>query len=358
MRMQAAVLRAPDKPFSLEDLELAPPGPGEALVRVVGAGMCRTDLHGRELPPSSMPMVLGHEGAGIVEAVGVGVTQVAPGDRVVMSYDSCGWCTQCLTGAAPYCAEFMPRNVTGRRIDGTTGAADLAGSPVAARWFGQSCFATHAIATERNMVPVDASLPLELLGPLGCGVQTGAGAVLLVLKVRPGSAIAVLGTGAVGIAAIMAARVAGASEIIGVDLQASRLETALKFGATRVVDGAEPDLAAAVGQVDYSFDTTGVPSVVNAAIVVLRTGGACALVAGLREPVIPTAALIGRTVQFVFAGGAVPQVFIPELIKLWQQDRFPFDQMIRTYPLDQINDAERDLASGASIKPVLLPQPL
>jgi aryl-alcohol dehydrogenase len=349
------VLRDPKTPFTLEDVELAAPGPGEALVRVVGTGLCRTDVHARELPRLPMPMILGHEGAGIVEAVGPGVTRVTPGDRVVMSFDSCGWCTQCLTGSSPYCTEFIPRNVTGMRTDGTTGATDPDGAPVAARWFGQSSFATHAVATERNMVPVDASLPLELLGPLGCGVQTGAGSVLLVLNVRPGSSIAVFGAGAVGIAAVLAAKAAGADEIVAVDLQASRRDMAMKLGATRVVDGADPDLAAAVGQVDYSFDNTGVPAVVTTALGVLRPGGACALVTGRAEPVIPTAALIGRSVHFVFEGGSVPQVFIPQLIKLWQQGRFPFDQMIRTYPLDRISDAERDFNSGETIKPVLLP---
>jgi aryl-alcohol dehydrogenase len=355
MRVQAAVLRDTTDPFGLEDFDLAEPGPGEALVRVVGSGICRTDVHIRALPQLPMPMILGHEGAGIVEAVGPGVTRVAPGDGVVMSFDSCGWCTQCLTGSAPYCAEFIPRNVTGRRIDGSTGATDLSGEQVGSRWFGQSSFATHAIATERNIVVVDATLPLEQLGPLGCGVQTGAGAVLNVLKVQPGASIAVFGTGTVGLSAILAARMAGATEIIAVDLQATRRETALEFGATRTVDGADPELAAAIGQVDFSFDNTGVPAVVNTAIGALRPGGACALVTASVEPVIPTAALMGRSVHFVFEGGSVPQVFIPRLIKLWQQDLFPFDKMIRTYPLSKINDAECDLDSGAAIKPVLLP---
>jgi aryl-alcohol dehydrogenase len=135
----------------------------------------------------------------------------------------------------------------------------------------------------------------------------------------------------------------------------SRRETALDFGATRVVDGADPDLAAAIGQVDCSFDNTGVPAVVRTALGAVRTGGACALVTASVEPVIPTAALIGRSVHFVFEGASVPQVFIPQLIKLWQQGRFPFDRLIRTYPLEKINDAEHDLDSGAAIKPVLLP---
>jgi aryl-alcohol dehydrogenase len=186
-------------------------------------------------------------------------------------------------------------------------------------------------------------------------VQTGAGAVLIVLRVSPGSTVAVFGAGAVGLAAILAARVAGATDIVAVDLLASRRDMAMTFGATRVVDGADPDLAAAVGQVDYALDNTGVPAVIRTSIHAVRTGGACALLTGVAEAVISPTDLIGRRVQFVFEGGAVPQVFIPRLIKLWQQDRFPFDQMIRTYRLDEINNAERDMDRGATIKPVLLP---
>ncbi|MET7328340.1 NAD(P)-dependent alcohol dehydrogenase [Nonomuraea sp. NPDC005650] len=355
MRAQAAILRDPGKPFTVEDVSLAPPGPGEALVRVAGAGMCHTDMLFRGLAELPMPMVFGHEGSGVVEEVGPGVTRVAPGDHVVMSYDSCGWCGRCLTGAAPYCDEFMARNFSGVRADGSTGATCSVGEPVAARWFGQSSFATHAVATERNLVVVDRSLPLELLGPLGCGLQTGAGSVLISLNVRPGAGIAVFGAGAVGLAAVMAAKVAGADEIVAVDLHASRRELALELGATRALDGADPDLVAAVGQVDHSFDTTGVPAVIRTAIAVLRPGGSCGLVGTGGEITLPPTALTGRTLRFIFEGDAVPQEFVPRLIRLWRQGRFPFDRLIRTYPLDAINDAERDSASGATVKPVLLP---
>ncbi|MFI7132361.1 NAD(P)-dependent alcohol dehydrogenase [Nonomuraea sp. NPDC050153] len=355
MRAQAAILRDPGKPFTVEDISLAPPGPGEALVRVAGAGMCHTDVLFRGLAELPMPMVFGHEGSGVVEAVGPGVTRVAPGDHVVMSYDSCGWCGRCLTGAAPYCDEFMARNLSGVRADGSTGAICSVGEPVAARWFGQSSFATHAVATERNLVTVDKSLPLELLGPLGCGLQTGAGSVLISLNVRAGAGIAVFGAGAVGLAAVMAAKAAGADEIVAVDLHASRRELALELGATRALDGADPDLAAAVGQVDHSLDTTGVPEVIRTAIAVLRPGGSCGLVGAGGEITLPPTALAGRTVRFIFEGDAVPQEFVPRLIRLWRQGRFPFDRLIRTYPLDAINDAERDSASGATVKPVLLP---
>jgi aryl-alcohol dehydrogenase len=359
MRIQAALLRDPAKPFTLEDIDLETPGPGEVLVRVAAVGMCHTDVVLRMLPQLRMPMVFGHEGAGVVAAVGPGVTRVAPGDDVVLSYDSCGWCPRCLTGAVSYCDEFMARNLSGVRADGTSGATDSAGMPVAARWFGQSSFASHAIATERNVVPVDPELPLEILGPLGCGLQTGAGSVLIALGVRPDTSIAVFGTGAVGLAAVMAAKVAGASDIIAVDLHSARRELALELGATRALDGADPGqgaLAAAIGQVDYCFDTTGVPAVATTAIAVLRPGGTCGLVgAGGGAITLRPEALAGRNVRYIMEGEAVPQEFIPRLIRLWRQGRFPFDRLIRRYPLDQINDAERDCADGTTIKPILLP---
>ncbi|MGW0591056.1 zinc-binding dehydrogenase [Streptosporangium sp. NPDC002607] len=210
------------------------------------------------------------------------------------------------------------------------------------------------VATGQRLV--ETVLPLELLGPLGCGLQTGAGSVLVALKVRAGSSIAIFGTGAVGLAAVMAAKVAGATDIIAVDLHAGRRELALELGATRVVDGADPELAAVIGGVDYSFDTTGVSGVISTAIAALRPGGVCGLVgAGGGEVTISPMALAGRSVTYILEGDAVPQLFIPELISLWWQGRFPFDRLIRTYPLGEINDAERDSLSGVTIKPVLLP---
>lgn len=358
MRVQAALLRDPAKPFTIEEVDLGDPGPGEALVRVAGVGMCHTDMVFRAFPELGMPMVFGHEGSGVVEAVGPGVTRVAPGDHVVMSYDSCGWCEPCLSGSAPYCDEFMLRNISGVRADGSTGATDSTGAAVAARWFGQSSFATHAVATERNLVKVDPELPLATLGPLGCGFQTGAASVLLALGVRPTSGVAVFGAGAVGLAAVMAAKVAGARDIIAVDLHASRRELALELGATRVVDGADPELTAAVGLVDYSLDTTGVSNVMRTAVGALRPGGSCGLVAaGGGELTLQPELFAGRSIRYIFEGDAVPQQFIPRLIDLWQQGRFPFDRLIRTYPLSDINAAERDSADGTTIKPVLLPTP-
>ena len=361
MRVHAAVLREQDQPFSIEEMDLADPGPGEVLVRVAGAGLCHTDLLARQGVRLRLPLVTGHEGAGVVEAVGPGVSQVVVGDHVVLSFDSCGWCARCLGGEPAYCDEFMALNFSGLRPDGSTPMSDRAGRPVPARWFGQSSHATHAVATERNLVRVDPDLPLPLLGPLGCGMQTGAGAVLLALKVPAGSTVAVFGTGAVGLAAVMAARIAGASEIVAVERHAKRRELALELGATRAVDGADPDLAAQLnawtgGGVDCALDTTGVAAMVVTALTALRPRGVCALVGIGGDLVLPPHAMsAGRVLTFLLAGDAVPQRFIPQLIALWRRDRFPFDRLVRTYPLTEINAAEQDSLSGETVKPVLVP---
>jgi aryl-alcohol dehydrogenase len=209
------------------------------------------------------------------------------------------------------------------------------------------------------MVKVAGDLPLDQLGPLGCGVQTGAGAVLNQMRLAAGQSLAVFGAGAVGLSAVMAARLAGASEIAVVDINPARLELAARLGATRVVDGRDGDVAKAVtgggGGLDFSFDTTGVAAVMDQAIAVLTRPGTCVLVgAGMDSVTVHPSALAGKIVTYCYEGAAVPQLFIPKLIGLWQQGLFPFDQLIRTYPLDEINQAEADAVSGATVKPVIL----
>ena len=364
MKIQAAVLRAGDKPYSRERLELRAPHGDEILVRIVGTGMCHTDMVPRApefaaLAP--LPIVTGHEGAGVVEAVGPTVKTIKPGDHVVLSFDSCGQCTSCRGGNPAYCETFMPRNLSGRDLDGTSPATDESGKPVGARWFGQSSFATHALATPRNAVVVDRSLPLDVLGPLGCGIQTGAGSVLLALRVGAGSTIAIFGAGAVGLAGVMAARVAGATTIIAVDLHPARLELAKELGATHVIDGKAADVAQQIlsltGGVEYTFDTTGIPAVIVNAINALRPQGVCGLV-GVRgaDLVLPPLTLeLGRTVIGIIEGNAVPQRFIPQMITLWRQDRFPFNRLIRKFPFAEIDAAEHASLAGEVVKPVILP---
>jgi aryl-alcohol dehydrogenase len=359
--ISAAVLRAADAPYAIEEVQLRDPAPGEVLVRIAGAGLCHTDMLGRS-GLIGLPVILGHEGSGIIEAVGPGVTGVAPGDHVVLSFDSCGSCANCLGAHPAYCAQFFPRNLSGLAVDGSTTAAGADGTPVAARWFGQSSLASHAIATVRNVVRVDPGLPLELLGPLGCGIQTGAASVLVALGVTAGSSIAVFGTGSVGLAAVMAASVAGAATIIAVDLQPSRLDLAAKLGATHTINGSDDDLSAQILAItgdgaQYCFDTTGIPAVISTAVGSLRPTGTCGLVGITTGNLVldPLALASGRNLMGILEGDAVPQLFIPRLLDLWQQGRFPFDKLITSYPLSQVNQAEADAASGAAVKPVLIP---
>jgi aryl-alcohol dehydrogenase len=277
MEIQAAVFRGTDESYRVETVELDEPGPGEVLVRIAGVGMCHTDTLMR-FGAGTLPMIGGHEGSGVVSAVGPGVTEVAVGDHVVLSFDSCGDCENCRRAHPAFCETFIGRNFTGSNLDGSTSVRDASGEAVRAWWFQQSSFGTHALATVRNVVKVDPDVPLELLGPLGCGVLTGAGSVFNSLKVEPGTSFAVFGAGAVGLSAVMAARVAGASTIIAVDLHQSRLELARELGATHVVDGNAADVgdqvrAAAGGEVQYALDTTGVPAVLSTAIGTLRQIG-------------------------------------------------------------------------------------
>jgi aryl-alcohol dehydrogenase len=363
MQISAAVLRSPDGAYSVEPVDLVDPGPGQVLVRVDAVGHCHTDLLPRAgVLPIPMPMIAGHEGAGVVVAVGPGVATIAPGDHVVMSFASCGTCPSCLAGHPASCDLFAPLNLFATTIDGSVTATDASGAPVAARWFGQSSFATHALATERNVVKIDDDLPLDLMAPLGCGLQTGAGTVINVLRPQPGESIAVFGSGAVGSAAIMAAAAAGCTTIVAVDLHRHRLDLALELGATHVVDGSAPDVAAqviaATGRgVLHAVDTTGVASVVAAALESLAVRGTLALV-GVAQPdlVVPASALaMGKTVVGVIEGDADPKTFIPLLTRLWRRGRFPIERLVRTFPLAEIDAAERAAAAGEIVKPVLLP---
>lgn len=359
---RAAVLRGADRPHSIEQITLDALGPRDVLVEIAGAGMCHTDMlpRSQQVADRLLPMVLGHEGSGYVREVGSAVRVVAPGDAVLISFASCGMCTSCLNGAPAYCVEFEVRNVSGRNADGSVSASDERGQPIANRWFGQSSFAQHVITTTRNLVVVDRDLPLEILGPLGCGLQTGAGAVFNEMRLAPGQSLAVFGAGAVGLAAVMAAKLAGAGDVVVVDLNESRLDVAMKLGATRTVvggkDGVVEQIVGTGPGMDFTFETTAVTDVISASIAVLARPGTAVLVGvGAGQLTVAPPLLAGRKVTFVVEGSAVPQVLLPRLIRFWRQGLFPFDRLVRTYPLAEVNSAEADSLSGATIKPVLIP---
>lgn len=360
--MKAAVLRGPDAPFTIEDVYPDALRPTEVLVRIVATGMCHTDLLARDpqLAARLGPVILGHEGSGIVHGIGSAVTGFERGDHVVLSFDSCGACSSCLTGSPAYCREFEARNLSARRRDETTGATSIDGGKIAARWFGQSSFAEFAIATDRNLVKVDRDLPLEKLGPLGCGIQTGAGAVMKEMRLAPGQRIAIFGAGAVGLSALLAAKLSGAAEIVVTDIRQERLDHALELGATRIVRGPSTaaELVSAVTEgddgMDFTLETTSVPALIEAAVGSLRRPGKAVLVgSGPSALSISPSALAGRTLTFAYEGSAIPQLFIPEMIGLWRRGQFPFDSLIRMYPFEEISLAEADAASGAVVKPVI-----
>ena len=363
MRIRAAVVREKAKPFSVEELELEAPRPDEVLVRIVGVGVCHTDVKMRDgARPLPLPIVLGHEGAGVVEAVGSAVSEVRSGDHVVLSFDYCGMCANCQNGRQAYCEEVFRYSFGGARPDGTSPLRKN-GEVVHGMFFGQSSFAEFALANRRNVVKVPKNVPLEILGPLGCGVQTGAGAVLNSLAAEAGSSIAIFGAGTVGLSAVMAACVAGCSPIIAVDIDTGRLGLARELGATHTFNGAEiPELVEAIqrvsdGGVNYSLDTTSNPTVFRQAVDSLKMLGSCGLIGGMApgtEVCIEANHLLpGRTVRGIIQGDSVPQSFIPRLIELYKQGRFPFDRLIRPYSLEEINQACADMAAGNTIKPVL-----
>lgn len=361
MKIKAALVPATGQPFQIEEVDLGELRSNEILVRIVATGVCHTDLFVKNHFPLPMPAVLGHEGAGIVEQVGETVTTISPGDHVVLSYGSCGHCKSCLKGHQPYCHDFKGINFGGVRSDGSS-ALSKEGAPLYGNFFNQSSFASHAIASERNVVKVSKDVPLEILGPLGCGIQTGAGAVLNSLKVPGGSSIAVFGAGAVGLSAIMAAAAVGCTTIIAIDIKPERLELAKQLGATHTINSAEENAVEQVQAItgrglDFSIDTTGIPAVYRNAIEALDSMGVCGLIGasgvGTEVTLNMDDILFGRRTQGIMMGDSIPQIFIPQLIELYKQGRFPFDKLIKFYSIDAINQAVEDTESGATVKPVI-----
>lgn len=368
MQITAAVLRQPHGAFKLERIEIEPPRPDEVLVRVLATGVCHTDMVMRDQHlPTPQPVVLGHEGAGVVEQVGEGVTHLAPGDHVVMSFNTCGACPACHDHAPAYCHDFFPRNFMGARADGSSGLSQD-GDVIHGNIFGQSSFATYALCHARNAVKVTKDAPLEKLGPLGCGVLTGAGAVMNALKVPAGRSLAVFGAGAVGLSAILAARAIGAGPIIAVDINPARLQLALDLGADLAIQADQAPvvdsiLARTGAGVDFAIDTTANLKVMRQAVDSLAPRGVCGLVGASRpgdELGLDAVAVMsgGRSVRGVVEGDADPQVFIPALIDLYLQGRFPFDRLIAFYPFAAINDAVNDAEAGRVIKPVIVMNPM
>ena len=360
----AAILREGGGPLSLEDVELAELADDEVLVRVKGVGVCHTDISAAEgMVPLPLPAVLGHEGAGTVEAVGAKVTTLSPGDSVVLSYDFCGECSTCTKNTPAYCDLFAPLNYFGERLDGSV-TMHVGDEEIHGNWFGQSTFASRAIANVRNAVKVPQDLPLHLLGPLGCGLQTGAGSVMNVLRASAGDSLAVFGMGAVGLAAVMAAKAVGCDPIIAIDIQPARLDIARELGASHTFNPNETkdlvwDVMNVVSNgVDYSIDAVGSNPVIRQALEILRSPGHCVTVGfqGLEHEITIDQGhlLLGRRLSGVIEGDADPRTFVPTLIELYRQGKFPFDRLVETFPFSQINEAIAASKRGEVIKPVVI----
>jgi aryl-alcohol dehydrogenase len=363
MQTDAAVTESKGAPFAIQTLEIGRLEPHEVLIDVAAAGVCHTDLIVRDQwYPVPLPAVLGHEGAGVIAAVGDAVTKVAVGDRVAMSFNSCGACPTCATGRPSYCHDFFARNFGSSRPDGST-VLSRNGQSIHSHFFGQSSFATRAVATDRNVTKLPADVPFEVVAPFGCGVQTGAGAILNVMHPPAGTSVAVFGTGTVGIAALLAAQVAGCTTVIGVDVNASRLEVARELGATHVIDAAEADPETAIKAItgvgaDFAIESTGVASVLRTAVDSTAPTGITGVIGA---PAFGTEVnldvnnvlVFGRTVRGIVEGDSVPDVLIPRLIELWRQGRFPIDRIMKTYDFDQIDHAAHDAEHGQVIKAVL-----
>jgi aryl-alcohol dehydrogenase len=363
MQVTAAVMPERSGRWSLETLDLADPAPHEVIVRVVASGICQTDVHARDgFFPLPWPAVYGHEGAGVVERVGAAVTAVAPGDHVIMANPSCGECANCREGYEAYCAHNRKIKVSGLRLDGSV-ALRRGEQPVAGSFFQQSSFATFSLATERNVIKVPRDAPLDVLAAFPCGVNTGAGAVMNVLKPRPGDSFAVFGAGTVGLAGLMAAKLAGCDPIIAVDVFENRLALARELGAIHGVKAGAGDVVAEVRRiaggsgVKFSLEAAGVPQALRTAVDALAPRGTCCLVGsaadGVEAPLEMRTIQQGRVVRGCIQGESVVQDFLPRLVDLYRAGQLPVDRLVRHYEFGAINEAVADMLAGHTIKAVL-----
>jgi len=366
MEIKAAVLNRVNTPFAIETLDLEPPRSGEVLVRVAAAGVCHSDWHlatGDTRHP--LPVVPGHEGAGVVESVGAGVTGVAPGDHVIMNWaPSCGECFYCRGGRPCLCSTYVEPIWAGGLMDGTT-RLSRGGEPVY-HYSALACFAERAVVPQESCVPVSRDVPMPVAALIGCAVTTGVGAVVNTAAVEPGSSVAVYGAGGVGLSIVMGARLAGADRIIAVDAVADKSEAARGMGATHALTvdadrravGAIRSLTGGRGA-DYVFDTTGVPAVQEECLEAARPGGTIVL-AGLAPMGSSTnlpGALLTRqekTVMGTYYGTADPFRDFPLYADHYLAGSLPLGKLItRTYPLEEINAAFADMLGGRVARGVI-----
>jgi S-(hydroxymethyl)glutathione dehydrogenase/alcohol dehydrogenase len=365
MRARAAISDGTGD-FVVGTIEVAEPGPGEVLVEVKASGVCHTDQDSLRW---GFPVVMGHEGAGVVRAVGPGVGAAAPGERVLLNWAvPCGRCFQCLRGAQNICEQQSPV-VAGQ---GGPGAArpegTLHGGVPIRRAFNLGTMSTLALVREAAVVRIDVEIPFASACIVGCGVMTGYGSVVNAARVRPGSSVAVLGTGGVGLSVVQAARIAGASMIVGVDVNSARLEMARRFGATHTVPAERSDtgLLRAAEEIrrltggrgaDYAFECTAVPELGAAPLAMVRNGGTAVQVSGVEQEIRVDMNLFEWDKTYInpLYGQCRPQIDLPALLGLYAKGDLKLDEMItRTYALDQLDRALDDMLAGRNAKGVLL----
>ena len=360
----AAVMPGPNASFEIEPIKVVAPKAGEILVDIKAVGICHSDLViASGAFGTAFPAVFGHEGAGVVHSVGEGVTKVSPGDKVLLTFNSCGQCERCAADDPSYCLQFTALNMACCRPDGSSRLYS-GDTPISDNFFGQSSFASKAIASERNVIKLDKDADLAALAPLGCGVQTGAGAVLRSLEAKPGQSLVIIGAGAVGLSALLGGKIAGCSPIIVIEPQESRRAIGLDIGADHAIDPAAGDIVEAVRKIipsgaDLIVDTSGYMPALSSAINMAAAKGKLGLV-GL--PGAPDAALpvpliqwltIGGTVRGIVEGDSDPETFIPELISHYESGALPIDRFVTRYKVEEINEAIADAHSGKSVKVVL-----
>lgn len=361
MKIQAAVAHEKGQPLQIEEVELRQPKGTEVLIKMVACGVCHTDevAMNQEIAVP-FPAVLGHEGSGVVEAIGDLVTEFSVGDHVVLTFGSCGSCEFCLSGKPYVCTKM-----TGLNFGGTLQAGQhtmCQHDTVVSSFFCQSAFATYAIADSSNTIKVDKEVDLALLGPLGCGIQTGAGTVFNCLQPEFGSSIVVFGCGGVGLSAIMAAKIMNCHQIIAVDIFEDKLSLAKELGATHTInsfvvkDVVEKIKKITQGGANYAVETTGVPLVVNQALYGLKSLGKMAVlgVAGEVTLNLYEALMAERKSMIgVIEGNSNPKLFIPKLIAYYKKGLFPIDKLMTFYSFDEINQAFEDTKKGKVIKPII-----
>jgi Zn-dependent alcohol dehydrogenase len=363
MRTTAAVLAGRGERFTVEDVEIDEPRPGEVLVRLIASGVCHTDAVAQQGDlPFPVPGVLGHEGVGRIEALGDGVVGHQVGDTVLLGWPWCGRCRNCLAGQPRYCLQLAPLLIGGGRTDGSTSLRRADGTPLHSHFFGQSSFAEHAIVGPSSLVPFSTTAAPEAVGVLACGIATGAGAVLNTLDLGPGDSLVVFGAGAVGLAAVMAARLTPATTIVVVEPNAARRALASKYGATEVVDPAAVDVVPAIheicaGTADAALDCTGIPAVIRQAIDSVGMLGTAVLIgaapAGAEFSADHLTTLWGKRIVGTLGGESQSPRLVPALLALHDQGRFPFTDLIQYFPRGEINEAMEASRRGDVVKPVL-----